>query len=106
MSFLETIRLNSIRASYAQAEAEGKLPQWFLKQFLFWLLRIVFWLIVILPLKLLLVGPIKLIWKYSGRGKNGWECGTATHLIRFVLFAGFYFCILGALVCALFNSHS
>lgn len=105
MGVLEALRLNYIRASYAQAEAEGKLPQWFLKQFLFWLLRVLITLLVVFPIKLLLIVPIKLIWKYSGRGKNGWECGTATHLIRFVLFTAFYLCLLGGFVHALLNSH-
>ena len=69
MSYLESLRLNYIRASYAQAEAEGKLPQWFIKQFLVWMLRVLITLLVVFPIKLLLIVPIKLIWKYSGRGK-------------------------------------
>ena len=105
MSFLETLRLNYIRASYAQAEAEGKLPQWFIKQFLFWFLRVLIILLVIFPIKLLLIVPIKLIWKFSGRGKNGWKCGTATHLFRFLLITAFYFCLLGGFVHVLLNSR-
>ena len=106
MTFLETLRFNYLRASYAQAEAEGKLPQWFFKQFLFWLLRLLITLLVVVPVKLLLIVPIKLIWKCSGRGKNGLECGTGTHLFRFLLFTAFYFCLLGGLLSVLFNSHS
>jgi len=106
MSFLETLRLNYMRASYAQAEAEGKLPQWFLKQFLFWVFRVLITLLVIVPIKLLLIVPIKLIWKLSGRGKNGWECGTAVHLFRFLLFTAFYLCFLGSIFCVLFKAHS
>ena len=103
MSFLEILRLNYVRASYAQAETEGKLPQWFLKQFLFWLLRVLIALLVVVPIKLLLIIPIKLIWKYSGRGKNGWECGTATHLIKFLFFTIAYLCFLWAFVSMFLN---
>ena len=106
MGVFDELRMNYMRASYAQAEKEGKLPQWFLKQFLSWLLRIAFKLMVVFPIKLLLVWPIMLIWKYSGRGKNGWECGAVAHLIKFLLFAAMYFCLLLGIVCGLFGSHS
>ena len=102
MSFFETLRLNYMRASYLQAQAEGKLPQWFMKQFLFWLLRVLFTLLVVIPIKFLLFVPIKLIWKYSGI-KDGMACDKMTHLLRFLLFAFMYFCVLAGIVYTVFN---
>ncbi len=104
MSFFETLRLNYMRASYLQAQAEGKLPQWFMRQFLFWVLRLLLTLLVVFPIKFLLVVPIKLIWKYSGR-KDGMECDGLTHFIRFSLFVFMYICVLGGIVYAVFNVH-
>ena len=104
MSDFDDFRLNYLRASFLQAKEEGKLPQWFLKQFLFWLLRLLFKLLMVIPIKFLLIVPIKLIWKYSGR-KDGMECEGATHLLRFVLFAFMYLCVLGGVLCCVFNLH-
>ena len=104
MSVFDEFRLNYIRASYLQAEQEGKLPQWFMKQFLFWLLRLLFMLLVVMPIKVLLFVPIKLIWKCSGC-KDGMECGGAKHLMRFILLVFMYLCVMVGTLCVVFNLH-
>lgn len=104
MSVFDELRQNYLRASFLQAKDEGKLPQWFLKQFLFWLLRVMFSLLVIIPVKFLVVVPVGLIWKHTGR-VDGHECGGLAHVLRFVLGSLLYFCFLGAIIGAIFGMH-
>ncbi len=91
----ESMRMNYLRMSFMRAKAEGKLPQWFLKQGVFWLIRTI--------VMLLIVAPVKLIWHYTERGCEG---NDLTHIVKFCVGALIYFCILGAIVCAPFISNS
>lgn len=91
----ESMRMNYLRMSYAKASQEGKLPQWFLKQGLFWLLRAI--------AMLLIVAPIKLIWRYTERGC---EDNGLVHIVKFCVGVLIYVCILGAIVCAPFMNNS
>ena len=93
MSDFETMRWHYIRLSFMQAKAEGKLPQWFMKQGLFFLLRAI--------ISLLLIVPLKLIWSFTGR-----NCDGMAHVIKFCIGAFFYFLILWALICAPFMGSS
>ncbi len=104
MSDFDDFRKNYMRASFLQAKEDGKIPQWIFKQLLFWLLRFLFRLLVIIPIKFLLIVPIKLIWTHSGR-KDGIECDGTTHFLRFLLFTVIYFCFLGGILCGVFNLH-
>ena len=89
----ESIRKNYLRMSYAKAAQERKLPQWFLKQGLFWLLRTMF--------MILLVIPVKFIWQFTGRDSDG-----LVHLVKFCVGTLLYFVIIGALICSPFMQSS
>ncbi len=89
MTDFERFRFHYLRASFMQAKQEGKLPQWFLKQGLFWLLRMVFTFVFAMPLKF--------IWRYTGRDSDG-----LVHFVKFFVVALIYLCILGGIVCAPF----
>ena len=93
MSDFETIRWRYIRLSFMQAKAEGRLPQWFLKQGLFFLLRTV--------ISFLLILPLKLIWAFTGR-----NCEGSAHVIKFCVGAFLYLLFLWALICAPFMGSS
>ena len=95
MTTFERLRFNYLRASFVQAKQEGKLPQWFLKQGLFWLIRTAFMIFV--------VTPTRLIWRYTERGC---EDNDLVHIIKFCGGIVLYFLILGTIVCAPFMGNS
>ena len=91
--------------SYMQAEKEGKLPEWYLKQILLWAVRI----LVKLPfmilgklISLLVIRPVGRIWQYT-EDMNGKLHTTIERLIPFTLYVLAYFCMLGALIGLLFG---
>ena len=89
MNAWERYKFLKMRESFAQAEQEGKILQWFFKRFLLWLLGLV--------LKLLFVLPLMLVWHYSF-GEGGRHCETFIRLLRFVLGVFFYFGIWAGII--------
>ena len=96
MNWYDLIKLNYLRASYAQAEAEGKVPQWLFKQFLYWLLRTIFFFFFLLlrcgikllasAFKCVIIMPFGRMWEITGR-----KCQGMDHLLRFCGLAIFYY---------------
>ena len=87
--------------SYMQAEKEGKLPEWYLKQILLWAVRI----LVKLPFKilgklisLLVILPVGFIWRYTAHAGRR-TCDTVEHLIRFFFgFVLYFLIVFGGLI--------
>ena len=54
--------------SFMQAKEEGKLPQWFLKQFLLWGFRVLVklpFVILCMLVRCLVIRPVARIWQYT-----------------------------------------